>query len=474
MPLARLFSAHEARLAHIKHFPKGHLAVVAGVSAALFVGLALVPADNASAYRPDSLFLNPEPANRLSEEDAKRIELTLSLPDNHADTLFADEDAFTEETDWHAEKVRRGDNLSKIFSRLRLSSEELDTVMKLGPQTSVLKSLRPGDVVEVARDDAGRLESLRYAISTAHNLLVTRDGDEFRAEKETRPIESRLGFGCGVIESSLFGAGQKAGLSDGQIMQLADIFEYDIDFHQEIQKGDSFCVVFEEQFLNGDKVGRGPITAAEFVNQGVRYSAVRYTDSNGDTGYYTDKGLALKKAFLRAPLKFTRISSDFNPGRFHPILNKMRAHKGTDYAAPTGTPVYAPSNGVVKFVGKKSGYGNFVELQHGGSYGTRYGHLSRFAKGLHTGQKVKQGDVIAFVGATGLATGPHLHYEFLVNGVQKNSRTVDLPKAEPVPAKERARFVAATKPLVAQLQLRQRYILAQRGKASGSIDTRAE
>ncbi|MBI2381418.1 MAG: peptidoglycan DD-metalloendopeptidase family protein [Gammaproteobacteria bacterium] len=455
-----------------KQFPKGHLALVAGVSAAVFLGLALIPADNASAYRIDSLFLNPPP--KAGGEDVERIALTLDIPEPPRTTHLFEEDNFEPEADWHAEKVRRGDNMSKIFSRLRLSSVELDTVMKLGPDTSVLKALQPGDVVEVSRDDEGKLEALRYAVSSSATLVVTRTGEEFIAEQETRPVETRMGFGCGVIESSLFGAGLQAGLADAQIMKLADIFEYDIDFHQEIQNGDSFCVVFEERYVNGEKVENGPILAAEFINQGLRYSAVRYTDQAGDTSYYAGNGLALKKAFLRAPLKFTRISSDFNPRRKHPILNKIRAHKGTDYSAPQGTPIYAPSNGVVKFVGKQNGFGNLLILQHGQRYSTKYGHVSRFAKGLRNGQKVKQGDVVAYVGATGLATAPHLHYEFLVDGVHKNSRTVELPKAEPIPNRERSRFFASTKPLVAQLELRRKFVLAQNGQAAGSIMPRSE
>lgn len=472
MPLAKFFAKQDKHLHRLRQFPKGHLALVAGVSAALFLGLALIPADDASAYRIDALFLNPPP--RPESGEAERIALSLAIPEPPRTADLFEEDSFEPEADWHAEKVRRGDNMSKIFNRLRLSSEELDTVMKLGTDTSVLRALRPGDVVEVSRDGDGKLEALRYAVSSSATLVVTRSGDEFVAEQETRPVETRLGFGCGLIESSLFGAGQQAGLSDGQIMKLADIFEYDIDFHQEIQQGDSFCVVFEEHYVAGEKVDNGAILAAEFINQGLRYSAVRYTDKLDDTSYYAGNGTALKKAFLRAPLKFTRIGSEFNPRRRHPILNKIRAHKGTDYSAPQGTPIHAPSNGTVKFVGRQNGFGNLLVLQHGQRYSTKYGHVSRFAKGLRPGQKVKQGDVVAYVGATGLATAPHLHYEFLVDGVHKNSRTVELPKAEPIPKAERARFFAATKPLVAQLELRRKFVLAQNGSASGHLKVRSE
>lgn len=474
MPQARILNAKDPGLRHLKHFPKGHLALVAGVSAALFVALTLAPADNASAYRSDSLSLPAAAPSRVNS--AERIELTLELPDTDPSKLFEEDDpnSFVPEADWHTEKVRRGDSLARIFGRLRLSSVELDTVMKLGTDTSVLKSLRPGDVVEVSRDEEGRLEALRYALSSSDTLIISREGEEFVAEKESKPVESRLGFGCGTIESSLFGAGQKAGLSDSQIMQMANIFEYDIDFHQELHKGDNFCVVYEERYIDGVKVENGPITAAEFYSGGQRYSAVRYTDRAGETSYYADTGLALKKAFLRAPLKFNRISSDFNPNRRHPVLNKIRAHKGTDYAAPTGTPVFAPSNGVVQFVGKQNGYGNVIVLSHAQNYSTKYAHLSRFSKGLRKGQKVKQGDVIGAVGQTGLASGPHLHYEFLVGGVHKNPRTIALPKADPVPASERSRFFAAIEPLKAQLALRRQFILAQNDKASGAVATHNE
>jgi murein DD-endopeptidase MepM/ murein hydrolase activator NlpD len=253
------------------------------------------------------------------------------------------------------------------------------------------------------------------------------------------------------ITSSLFVAGQEAGLSDNLIMQLAAIFGWDIDFALDIRAGDSFKLLFEQRFKDGRKVDEGPILAAEFSNRGDSLRAVRYTAPDGITGYYSETGMAMRKAFLRTPLKFTRISSNFNLRRRHPVLNRIRAHRGVDYAAPTGTPVKAAGDGVVVFAGTKGGYGKTVVLRHGGVYSTLYAHLSRYAGGLRRGQRVGQGAVIGYVGSTGLATGPHLHYEFQVNGIHRDPLNVPLPRAEGIPADQLPRFEAEAALLLAQL-----------------------
>jgi murein DD-endopeptidase MepM/ murein hydrolase activator NlpD len=249
-----------------------------------------------------------------------------------------------------------------------------------------------------------------------------------------------------MIETSLFEAGTAAGISDRTTMDMAGIFEWDIDFIQDVRVGDTFTVIYEELWRDGVKLRDGDIIAAEFVNQGKTYRAARFRDASGRVGYYTPDGRSVRKAFIRAPLNFTRISSNFNPNRRHPVLNTIRAHRGVDYAAPTGTPIRAAGDGKVLFRGVQGGYGNTIILQHGGNITTLYGHLSRFGN-ARVGARVNQGDVIGYVGSSGLATGPHLHYEYRVNGVHRNPRTVPLPPADPVAAEEQEAFRAATAPL---------------------------
>jgi murein DD-endopeptidase MepM/ murein hydrolase activator NlpD len=256
----------------------------------------------------------------------------------------------------------------------------------------------------------------------------------------------------GVIEHSLFVAGQKAGLNDDLTMRIAQIFQWDIDFVLDIRKGDSFHVLFEELYVDDEFVGFGDILAAEFSNRNTVHRAVRYTAPDGHTDFYSPDGSSMRKAFLRAPVDFRRISSDFNLRRIHPLHKRSMPHRGIDYAAPTGTPVLASGEGRVRMASRTAANGNFVVLQHGEQFQTKYLHLSRFGKGIRSGARVRQGQIIGYVGATGWATGPHLHYEFLVNGTHKNPRTVPLPKANPVPKDERSRFMQQATPLLAMLE----------------------
>src|ERR1700751_29815 len=240
-----------------------------------------------------------------------------------------------------------------------------------------------------------------------------------------------------------------AGAHDPTAVSLADIFGWDIDFVLDVRPGDTFVVTYQEIWRDGAYVRDGPIEAAEFVNQGREFRAVRYSDAEGHFQYYTPDGRSLHKAFLRAPVEFTRVSSRFNSARYHPILNLIRAHKGVDYAAPIGTPVHAAGDGRVLFAGWRGGYGHCVEIEHTRSIVTLYGHLSRFPRGTRAGTHVTQGTVIAYVGMTGLATGPHLHYEYRVNGTFKNPQTVSLPAAAPINPALSADFRAHTDPLLA-------------------------
>ena len=349
--------------------------------------------------------------------------------------------------------VHPNDTLDAIFRRLKLNLADLATLRALPGLKAHLDSLHPGESLHFLQSQDGALVGLERRLNEEQTLKVSRDDSGLKADVLQDPLESRPRVLRGVINSSLFEAVEAAGGHDQTAVGLADIFGWDIDFVLDIQPGDSFVVSYQELFQNGVYVKDGPILAASFTNAGRLYKAVRYIDPEGSAHYYTPDGRSMHKAFLRAPLEFTRVSSGFNSARKHPILNLIRAHKGVDYAAPTGTPVKAAGDGRVAWAGPKGGYGNVVIIEHSRSITTVYGHLSRFAKGTRVGQHVSQGTVIAYVGMTGLATGPHLHYEYRVNGVFKNPQTVSLPDAQPIDSSWRADFEARTAPLLASLEV---------------------
>lgn len=347
--------------------------------------------------------------------------------------------------------VGRNDTLERIFRRLEISLQDLASLRAIPELRAHLDRLRPGDLITfVMRGD--ELFGLERRLSVSDTLKVERAESGFATDVVVNPLEREIRTTSGIITNSLFRAAQQAGLSDATALAIAEIFAWDIDFVLEIQPGDTFTVTHEALTQDGEPVGDGDLLAVEFVNAGRRFRAVRYVDPEGRAGYYTPDGQSLRKAFLRAPVEFSRISSQFNLYRRHPVLNRIRAHRGVDYAAPIGTPVRAAGDGRVRFVGEQGGYGKAIELDHAGGILTVYGHLSRFAKGLSRGDRVRQGEVIGYVGMTGLATGPHLHYEYRVRGVHMNPQTVALPTAEPVPASLLEDFRERTAPLVASLE----------------------
>jgi murein DD-endopeptidase MepM/ murein hydrolase activator NlpD len=354
--------------------------------------------------------------------------------------------------------VSRGDTLDQLFRRHGLSITDLTSMVRLPEASRQLRILQPGDRIAVTHVD-GRVQSLTRELDEIRMLVVTREDDRYAADTVEREVEIRTAGAHGVIRNSLFGAGVSAGISDMVIMHMAAIFQWDIDFILDVRVGDEFTVIYEELWRDGTKLRDGEILAAEFVNQGRRHRAARFIDGDGRSSYFTPDGRSVRRAFLRAPVDFTRISSNFDPNRRHPVLNTIRAHRGVDYAAPTGTPIRAAGDGRVQVRGVQGGYGNTVILEHGGGITTLYAHMSRFGS-QRVGSRVRQGDVIGFVGMTGLATGPHLHYEYRVNGVHRNPRTVPLPDADPIPPAYRAEFDAATAPLWRQVELYQRTQLA--------------
>ena len=347
--------------------------------------------------------------------------------------------------------VMRGDSLSTIFARHGLRPKDLQLLLDSGAMGKRLASIHPGHRFEFERDGEGNLVFLKYSLGPLDTVEFRRVGDRFEARKV--PIEPDVvtAYAHATIKSSLFLACQSAGLDDNFATKLAEIFQWDIDFILDVRAGDEFHVLYEELHVNGKRVKRGAILAAEFVNQGDSYKAVRY-ERDGTRSHYAPDGANMRKAFLRAPLRFDRVSSNFNLRRLHPLWKSSMPHRGIDYAAPTGTPVRAAGDGVVVIASRTKPNGNYIVLKHGERYQTKYLHLSRFARGIRKGRRVQQGDTIGYVGATGWATGPHLHYEFLDYGVHKNPRTVALPKATAIDGDELPTFQAVTAPLLAQLE----------------------
>lgn len=386
----------------------------------------------------------PAPEQRPIE--LKTVIEGLALPT--ADVLNNGDDTF-----WREVRIQRGDTIGSLLNRLHIEDTAAINFLRSAKDAKTLYQLVPGRSVRAKTGANGELIALRYIASDNTQLTVDREGEAFKASEQAAPLEARIIMKSGEIRSSLFGATDAAGVPDAISTQMAEVFSSDIDFHLDIRKGDRFAVVYEMLYSNGEPVKAGRVLAAEFVNQGKAYRAMYFKDREGREGYYTPEGNNLRKAFLRSPLEFSRITSGFTKARFHPVLKTWRAHKGVDYGAPTGTRVRATADGTIALAGKQSGYGNIVIIQHKGSFSTAYGHLSAFAKGMHRGARVNQGDVIGYVGSTGMATGPHLHYEFRVAGVQRNPLTVPMPQSFPIAAHFKSDFLAQARPLSAQLEM---------------------
>ena len=399
--------------------------------------------------------------NAATTNTPKSIQLALPEAPGINTRDNAPDNKFTAEYEWQDLTVKRGDSLSLLFDKAGIKPDQIVALMQLGKEARALTRLHPGDVIQVEISDAGELLALNYDLDSFHYLRIIRDQGELHLKKVKHNIETRTAYASGEIESSLFLASQAAGLSQNLTMELASIFGWDIDFVLDIRYGDRFTLIYEEIFKDGEKLTDGNIIAAEFINQGKTHRALRYTDpTTGDVGYYSPEGQSLRKAFLRSPVKFSRISSKFTTRRYHPLLHKFRSHKGVDYAASTGTPVSASGDGKVIFRGRKGGYGNVIILKHGSRYSTLYAHLSKFNRKVRIGSRVQQGQTIGYVGATGLASGPHLHYEFRVNGVHRNPLTVKFPGTKPIPERHRDNFVLTTQAYVAQLDVLSRNALA--------------
>ena len=367
---------------------------------------------------------------------------------------------------WQTAKVRSGDSLARIFKRLGFSAQTTYAVSTAeGEHSQLLKKLNVGDLLSIAKNEANQLAALEYPMSKTDTLYINLVGDGYQSSKEVKKVEIRESFSNGVISSSFWNAGISAGLSDAQVINFANIFGWDIDFSQDIREGDSFSVVYEKKYVNGEYIGTGNILIAEFTNQDEVFQAIRFTDGE----YYTADGKSMRKAFLRAPVNFKYISSSFKPKRFHPVQKRWKAHKGIDYAAKQGTPVVAAGNGKVTHAGYRKYNGYYVFIQHGNGILTKYLHFYK-RPSVKKGQRVKQGQNIGYVGATGLAAGPHLHYEFLLNGVHRNPRTVKLPDAKPIAKKYKSTFQALAKIKLEALSGARNALLSTQDSSSSAVN----
>ncbi len=348
-------------------------------------------------------------------------------------------------------KIRSGDTLDKLFRQHQLDVGNLVTISRLDEARTRFRKIKPGDVFEITHND-GELVSLYSALNLTSALVIERGESGYTAAIVERPIKIRKRMAYGIIDTSLFESAAAAGLSDKLIMNIAGIFAWDVDFVLDIRVNDDYYVQWEEIWQDGEFVTDGEIILAEFNNNGRTNRAIRFIDDSGRSEYFTPDGHSVRKAFIRAPVDFTRVSSNFNPRRRHPVLNTIRAHRGVDYAAPRGTPIRAAGDGKVIFRGTKNGYGRAIIVQHGGNITTLYAHMSKYASKSWVGARVRQGQTIGYVGATGLATANHLHYEYRINGVHRDPRTVELPQANPIADKYRARFLATSAPMLEELE----------------------
>lgn len=451
-------------------FPKTHITIAAAATVIVTATVLMSPSSNVEAKRMSySLDLEqgivaktnaePEPS---AQPVSPSVDKQPSSPATDSTELPSLQVSLTEpavpaaleqpELEWQTFAIKSGDTLSSLFKKAGFGDGIMLSVIHGEGEAEKLQRLYAGETIRFATTGDGALASVELQRNLLETLKITREGENFTGQTEVRKPEARPAFASGTIDGSLYLAAREAGLSDQLTMELAGIFGWEIDFVYDVRKGDQFEVVYEELYLDGEKFDTGRILSARFVNRGEENTALLYTDSNGDSDYYNSNGKSMRKAFLRTPIN-ARVSSPFNLQRRHPVLDVVRPHEGTDYGAPPGTPIKAAGAGRVKFAGWKGGYGRTVILKHGDNITTLYAHMSRLKKGIKNGTRVKQGETIGYVGSSGMVTGPHLHYEFRLNGAPRNSRTVKLPDAKPVPSSEMARFKQVTEQRIAQFDV---------------------
>lgn len=457
------------------NYPKSHLLAASGVAALLSLALLVFPSREVEAKKTfidlkletssGQIIIEPD-QNESTVAQSPFSSASLLEPSAEAQHEMPPEADAGQETSTAEDPltktvvVANGDTLSTVFAKVGLSPSVMHAVLASSQDAKQLSRLKIGQALEFKLTEDGELANLRSKLNSLETLALEKTADGYAFKKEQIKPEVSSVYARGEIDSSLFLAAKRAGLSHNLTMDLANVFGYDIDFALDIRKGDSFEVIYEEKTVEGERVGTGNILAARFTNRGKTYSAVRYTSKDGATSYYNADGTSMRKAFIRTPVDFARISSRFSNGRKHPILNKIRAHKGVDYAAPHGTPIKSAGDGKVLLAGRKGGYGNTVIIQHGQRYRTLYAHMQGFAKGVRNGSTVKQGQIIGYIGTTGLSTGPHLHYEFQVDGVHVDPLGLKLPMADPIAQNEKQRFMQLSQPLMARMDEEKATMLA--------------
>ena len=420
-----------------QYYPRDHL-LIAGVLSLIILIFFAIPNDGDNTEPSIARNRISVPISPAIQEDDELPSSEISIPQRQ----LSPESRPTIDDIWQTFVIESGDNLSEIFLNVGLTDQDLFRVLDSSDEAQILNRIYPGYELGFLVSNSGELDKLQVLKNPLEGFIFIREEGGYKVEQITKEAQILPTFKVGIIEDSLFLAGQKEQIPAAHLMEMANIFGGVIDFILDPRQGDSFSILYDEKYLDGAFVGHNDILVTQFINQGRTFTAIRYINRDGEVGYYSPEGESMRKAFLRNPLDVFRISSNFNPRRRHPILNTIRAHKGTDYAAPTGTPIRATSDGRITRASRYGSFGNLVTIKHSGGFETKYAHLSRFASGISRGDRVRQGEVIGYVGATGGATGPHLHYEFLVNGVHQNPRTIldKLPKAESIHPDEMALF----------------------------------
>ena len=417
----------------LQYFPISHLAGALG----LFLLVLFV------VFWPSDSPQHDQEHSQTSHQQQTRI--VIDIPEKKPEVAPKPQEV------WSEAEVRPGENLSLLFDRFKLSAVDVLEIAAAAPKQAL--RLQPKQKLRWVSSGDNRIQKFEMVLSPLARHSLVRDAQgKLQYELVERNADYRPRFASATINNSLFDDGGKAGVPEQVLIELAGIYGWDIDFALDIRQGDTFSLIYEEIYLDGEKIGNGDILIARFENRGRELTAIRYEDNKGNANYYTPKGLSMRKEFLRNPIDFARISSRFNLRRKHPVLNKIRAHKGTDYAAARGTPIKAAGDGKVTFAGRKGGFGNCVIIQHGARYQTLYAHLSKFGRGVRKGRRVKQSQIIGYVGSTGLATGPHLHYEFRVDGVHRDSLRIKLPQAQSISKKQKADFLKQSANLVEWLE----------------------
>ena len=430
-----------------EYYPRDHL-LIAGVLSLIILIFLVIPNDGDNTEPSIASTKISVPISPAIQELDQLPNSEISIPQRQ----LSPESRPKSRDTWQTFVIKSGDNLSEIFLNVGLTDQDLFRVLDSSDEAQILNRIYPGYELGFLVSNSGELDKLQVLKNPLEGFVFIREEGGYKVEQIAKEAQILPTFKVGIIEDSLFLAGQKEQIPAAHLMEMANIFGGVIDFILDPRQGDSFSILYDEKYLDGAFVGHNDILVTQFINQGRTFTAIRYINTDGELGYYSPEGESMRKAFLRNPLDVFRISSNFNPRRRHPILNTIRAHKGTDYAAPTGTPIRATSDGRITRASRYGSFGNLVTIKHSGGFETKYAHLSRFASGISRGDRVRQGEVIGYVGATGGATGPHLHYEFLVNGVHQNPRTIldKLPKAESIHPDEMALFSEQAKKLLDQ------------------------